>query len=83
MDSLATQIGDTSKNRGIKEEAWFVVRNARMPSVLVELGFVSNPAEAALLADPAYLQRCALGIYNGLVSFISYFEGSRGFTQGR
>lgn len=83
MDSLAAQIGDKSKNRGIKEEAWFVVRNARMPSVLVELGFVSNPTEAALLADPAYLQRCALGIYNGLVSFISYFEGSRGFTQGR
>lgn len=80
LDSLDAQIGTQSKNRGIKEEAWFVVRNAKMPSVLVELGFVSNPEEAALLADPAYLRKCALGIYNGLSSFITHFENSRGFT---
>ena len=80
MDGISEQIGGLSRNRGIKEEAWFVVRNARMPSVLVELGFVSNPEEAALLADPEYLRKCALGIYNGLASFISHFENSRGFT---
>ena len=38
LDELATQIGKQSTNRGIKEESWFVVRNAKMPSVLVELG---------------------------------------------
>lgn len=80
MDGLAEQIGGLSRNRGLKEEAWFVVRNARMPSVLVELGFVSNPEEAALLADSEYLRKCAVGIYNGLTSFISHFENSRGFT---
>ena len=80
MDGLDEQIGSQSINRGLKEESWFVVRNARMPSVLVELGFVSNPEEAALLADSSYLKRCSTGIYNGIRSFISYFEGSRGFT---
>lgn len=80
-DGLDAQIGMQSQNRGIKEEAWFVVRNARMPSVLVELGFVSNPTEARLLADSDYLQKCAAGIYNGLSSFIQQFEGSRGFTS--
>lgn len=80
MDELETQIGKQSNNRGLKEESWFVVRNARMPSVLVELGFVSNPAEAALLSDGEYLKKCSGGIYNGLSAFINHFEGSRGFT---
>ncbi|UZW05560.1 N-acetylmuramoyl-L-alanine amidase, partial [Treponema pallidum] len=79
-DGMQASVGAQSKNRGVKEEAWFVVRNAKMPSVLVELGFVSNPVEARLLNDADYLKRCAQGIYNGLVSFITYFEGSGGFT---
>ncbi len=80
MDELNAQIGSQSRNRGLKAESWFVVRNARMPSVLVELGFVSNPAEAKLLSNQEYLKKCSLGLYNGLVSFITNFEGSRGFT---
>lgn len=79
-DGLETQIGKDSPNRGLKEEAWFVVRNAKMPSVLVELGFVTNRKEAAMLADPQYLKKCASGIYNGLVSFVTHFEQLRGFT---
>ncbi len=81
MEEIDKQIGKQSPNRGIKEESWFVVRNAKMPSILIELGFVSNPGEAKLLADEAYLQKCATGIYNGLTVFISQFEGSRGFTS--
>ena len=81
MDGLITQIGSLTRNRGIKGESWFVVRNARMPSVLVELGFVSNQDEAARLATKSYLQKCTTGIYTGLCSFISNFENSRGFTS--
>jgi len=83
MDSLDARIGKQSHNRGLKAESWFVVRNARMPSVLVELGFVSNPEEARLLADDEYLKKCTDGIYNGLSVFIGHFEGSRGFTGKR
>lgn len=82
-DSLALTIGNKSPNRGIKEESWFVVRNAKMPSVLIELGFVSNPGEAALLIDEDYLKKCSSGIYNGLATFINHFEGSRGFTAAQ
>lgn len=74
-DGLDTQIGKESKNRGLKEKEWFVVRNAKMPSVLIELGFVTNPEEAKRLNTPSYLQKCAQGIYNGLTAFISRFEG--------
>ncbi len=74
VDSLDTQVGAVSTNRGIKEESWYVVRNAKMPSVLVELGFVTNPDEILRLRDSDYLNKLALGIYNGISTFITSFE---------
>ena len=81
LDGMKAQVGALSPARGIKEEEWFVVRNAKMPSVLVELGFVSNKEEALLLNDPKYLDKLTLGIYNGLTAFVTHFEKSRGFTD--
>ena len=77
LDGLEAQIGKESKNRGLKEKEYFVVRNAKMPSVLIELGFVTNPEEAKRLNTPAYLQKCAQGIYDGLAAFITRFERSQ------
>jgi N-acetylmuramoyl-L-alanine amidase len=54
-----------------------------MPSVLVELGFLTNYEEAKNLADTSYLQKASLGIYNGISDFISHFERSRGFTSAK
>jgi len=78
MDSLQRNIGAQSPNRGVKAEEWFVVRNARMPSVLVEMGYVTNADEAALLSTDDYLRRVADGIYNGVVDFVAYFESMKG-----
>lgn len=81
MDGLQAQIGDKSKARGIKAEEWFVVRNANMPGVLIEVGFLSNQKEALNLSNPSYLQKISLGIYNGITAFVTHFERSRGFTS--
>lgn len=81
MDGLGAQIGNLSVPRGIKAEEWFVVRNSNMPSVLVEVGFVSNAEEATLLNDKTYLQKTAFGIYNGISAFVAHFERSRGFSR--
>ena len=81
MDGLQSQIGDQSKARGIKAEEWFVVKNSNMPSVLIELGFVSNEKEALLLNNDTYLKKATLGIYNGIAAFITHFERSKGFTS--
>ncbi len=81
MDGLEPQIGKDSKARGIKAEEWFVVRNSNMPSVLVEVGFVTNEKEAAKLNTSAYLQRISTGIYNGIDAFVTHFERSRGFIS--
>jgi len=74
-------VGDVTDNRGIREESWFVVRKAKMPSILIELGYVTNKEEATRLADQAYLQKLVLGIYTGIRSFVSNFESTRGFTE--
>ena len=76
LDGLDAQIGKKSPNRGIRENQWFVVRNVKMPSVLIELGFISNKTEIKLLNSPDYLKKCSLGIYNGLSAFISNFENN-------
>lgn len=81
MDGLKAQIGNESKARGIKAEEWFVVKNANMPSVLIELGFLTNYEEAVNLMSDKYLKKATLGIYNGIVAFITHFERSRGFTS--
>jgi N-acetylmuramoyl-L-alanine amidase len=74
---LDLQIGARSPNRGLFEEQWYVVRNARMPSVLVELGFLTNLEDFLLLNDPNYLNKLSQGIYNGILKFIDNFESVR------
>jgi N-acetylmuramoyl-L-alanine amidase len=81
MNRFDEIIGGYGPSRGIKAEEWFVVRNARMPSVLAELGFVSNIVDAKLLLDAAYLQKLSDAMYKGIVDFVSKFEQSGGFTQ--
>lgn len=51
----------------------YVLRRTRMPAVLVELGFITNPGDAALMAnDP---QLFALGVANGITAFLTSREG--------
>ncbi len=74
LDRLDDKIGVESPNRGLKEEIWFVVRKARMASVLIEVGFVTNEDEGRRLTDDLYLQKVADGIYNGIIDFVTSYE---------
>ncbi|RPJ04244.1 MAG: N-acetylmuramoyl-L-alanine amidase, partial [Spirochaetaceae bacterium] len=78
---LINTIGNVTENRGLKEGEWLVVRKAKMPSILVEVGFVSNRDEAARLLDTAYLQKITQALYNGVSLFIEQYEKSKGFTE--
>ncbi|MDR2101990.1 MAG: N-acetylmuramoyl-L-alanine amidase [Treponema sp.] len=73
-------LGAFLPSRGIKAEEWFVVRNTRMPSVLVELGFVTNEEDVRLMSDDAYLKIFSEALYKGITDFITLFERSGGFT---
>ena len=80
LKRLEEAVGKQVPSRGLKAEEWFVVRNTRMPSVLVELGFVTNETEALLLNDDAYLMKLSEALYKGICDFIAFFERSGGFT---
>jgi len=74
LDGLEVTIGDQHINRGLKEETWFVVRNAKMPSVLVEIGFVTHKEEALKMTNLDHLMNLTEGIYNGVCGFVEHFE---------
>jgi len=81
QDKLEERIGYVSKNRGIKEEKYFVIKKSVMPAVLVEIGFNSNKYEAIRLTNYSYLNKIAAGIFDGLIKFISDYEKTKGFTE--
>jgi len=74
QSGLKRAVGNTIPDRGLKEESWFVVRNAKMPAVLIELGFVTNKEEASVMSREGYLKKMSNGIYNGICSFIDHFD---------
>ena len=61
-------------DRGIKQAPFVVLRNATMPAVLVEVGFISNPEIEKRLADPAYLDAVARAIARGISTFRAIYE---------
>ncbi len=81
MAELNGAVGGETENRGLKEGEWLVVRKAKMPSILIELGFVSNQEEAFRLTTAAYLQKISSAVYNGVCTFVDMFERSKAFTE--
>ena len=56
-------------NRGVKFARYYVIRNTRCPSILVEGGFVSNAGERGRMKSGWFRQALAEGIANGVVRF--------------
>lgn len=61
----------SGKNRGVKKAPFVVLIGAKMPSVLVEIAFLSNPREERLLKQPEYRERLAEALYRGLFDYAS------------
>ena len=66
-----------TKNRGVKKAPFIVLIGANMPSVLAEIGFVSNPHEEMLLKRPEYRQKLAESLFRGVAKYaegLSHFQ---------
>jgi len=67
-------------NRGVKRAPFVVLIGASMPSVLAEIGFLSNSRDEANLGKPEYRQKVAEALYKGLAQYsqsLSHFEPAR------
>ena len=58
------------KNLGVKEGPFYVLHGANMPSILVEVGFLTNRKESRMLAKPDYLYRLASSIAEGIHKYL-------------
>jgi len=69
----------TSRNRGVKRAGFRVLVGALMPAVLIEAGFISNPQEANLIADPTFQDSIAKVIAQSIAGF---FDGHEHLWSG-
>lgn len=58
-------------DRQAKSGDYYMLRESSMPGVIVEVGFLSNPGEAALLKNPDYQKKLAWAIYLGIIAFLA------------
>jgi len=68
---LAKSRDANARDRGVKKAPFVVLIGTGMPAALVEVGFISNPDEEKLLADPNHRQRIAESLYEGLFDYAS------------
>jgi N-acetylmuramoyl-L-alanine amidase len=64
-------------DRGVRRAPFVVLIGAAMPSVLAEIGFLSNPKEEGLLRKPEYRQKVAEALVHGVehyASGLSHFQ---------
>ena len=59
-----------AESRGVKQANFAVVRQTKMPAILIEAGFLSNPKEREKIKDRKYLHSLAKGIANGVDQYL-------------
>jgi N-acetylmuramoyl-L-alanine amidase len=59
------------RNLGVKQASFYVLIGARMPAVLVETSFISNPGEEKLLSRKDYRDTLSQSLLNGIMKFVS------------
>ncbi len=73
-DQFESRVG--RKSRGVKQAGFYVLYGASMPSILVELGFISNYNEAAFMGSPEGQTYLASAIYRAIKDYkVEYDKG--------
>ncbi len=75
--AVSSRNNTVAKNRGIKKAPFVVLIGASMPSVLAEIGFLTNATDEALLRKPEHRQKIAEALYKGVANYadsLSHFQ---------
>ncbi len=76
LSALSTK-GPHPRDRGVKRAPFVVLIGASMPSVLAEIGFISNSQDESLMKRPDHRQRIAEALYKGVAAYansLSHFQ---------
>ncbi|MBQ4336239.1 MAG: N-acetylmuramoyl-L-alanine amidase, partial [Lentisphaeria bacterium] len=68
-------------DRGVKRARFQVLREITMPGVLIECGFISNPAEVRRMATAAYQEKLAKGIADGVHAYRLAIRNNKGVLK--
>jgi len=77
--SVAGELARVVSFKGIQRAGFAVLKTPGIPSVLIETGFITNPNEAVLLADPNFQDRFAYAIYKAIVDY--FFPAEKKLTK--
>jgi N-acetylmuramoyl-L-alanine amidase len=69
LSTLSTSSNKAAINRGVKKAPFVVLIGANMPSVLAEIGFLTNATDETLLRKPEHRQKIAEALYKGIASY--------------
>ncbi len=73
----STRAGNRTRDRGVRKAPFIVLIGAQMPSILTEVGFLSNTREEGLLKKPDYRQKIAESLLRGILQYtdgLSHFD---------
>ena len=70
MGSMKTNLEGTTTREAKSISSLFILKNSNIPTTLVEIGFLSNPDEAALLNTEQYQNQVAYAIYEGILYYL-------------
>ena len=65
------KVSPGSPDRGVKQGRFYVIKNTRMPAVLVEIGFLTGRLDARRLEKTAHRKRLAYAIAKGVLEYLS------------
>ena len=75
--SISAKSNAAAQNRGLKRAPFVVLIGASMPSVLAEIGFLTNPADETMLRTEQHREKIAEALYKGIASYVetlSHFQ---------
>ncbi|MCI5052939.1 MAG: N-acetylmuramoyl-L-alanine amidase [Simkaniaceae bacterium] len=61
-----------ARNRGVKKGNFCVIRETKMPAILIEGGFITNPKEGKLIENNKYLEKIARGAAEGVDRYFKH-----------
>ncbi len=65
-----------TRNRGVKRAPFIVLVNANMPSILTEIGFLSNPSDELYFEGEKARQQISAGLFKGVSKYVDILENN-------